>query len=330
MPYSAVQQTVLQWLLTGDPAIRFQTLRDLVGAPPETLGREQNRIAEEGWAARILALQDADGRWDRGIYSPKWTSTMYTMLLLRGFGLSPGHSQAIRGCKAIFDAGAWSDGGINFWSRIHKHSETCVSSVALAIASWFGFDDPRVDGVADYLIRQQMADGGWNCLATPGYGSAIHGSFHTTIQALEALLEYEQFRPSKALAARQAQVLGREFLLVHRLFRSHRTGKVVKPSITRFSYPPRWYYDVLRGLDYFRACAAGPDPRFEDAFQILGLRRRTDGCWPLQNDHPGRVFFRLENIGEPSRWNTLRALRVLSWRQPSPISTDLHCTVMPQ
>jgi len=153
-----------------------------------------------------------------------------------------------------------------------------------------------------------MADGGWNCRAMPGYGKTTHGSFHTTISALEALLEYERFAPAKA------QARGREFLLAHRLFRSHRTGRVVKTAMTRFSFPPRWHYDVLRGLDYFRDAGAGPDPRLEDGLRLLEQCRGADGRWLLQNEYPGKTFFRLETVGKPSRWNTLRALRILRWQ----------------
>jgi hypothetical protein len=258
-------------------------------------------------------MQDPDGRWASGIYTPKWTSTTYTMVLLRSFGLQAKHPQAIRACQVLMDMGFWNDGGINFWTRYHKRSETCVSSMVLAVTCWFRFEDARVDQLAEHVIAQQMADGGWNCRAMPGYGKATHGSFHTTISALEALLEYEHFRPTKAHAAQKAQARGREFLLTHRLFRSHRTGRVVKAEITRFSYPPRWHYDVLRGLDYFRDAGAGPDPRLEDGLRLLEQRRGADGRWLLQNEYRGRTFFRLESVGLPSRWNTLRALRVLRW-----------------
>jgi len=159
-----------------------------------------------------------------------------------------------------------------------------------------------------------MPDGGWNCRAMPGYGSATHGSFHTTISALEALLEYERFRPGQSEAARLAQARGREFLLGHRLLRSHRTGNIVKQQMTQFSYPPWWHYDVLRGLDYFQDVCAGFDPRLEDALQLLERRKCPDGRWMLANEHRGRTFFELEHVGEPSRWKTLRALRVLKWR----------------
>jgi hypothetical protein len=163
-------------------------------------------------------------------------------------------------------------------------------------------------------MAQQMADGGWNCRTMPGYMGAMHGSFHTTISALEALLEYERFRPERARAARAAQARGREFLLVHRMFRSHRTGAIAKPAFTRFVFPARWHYDALRGLDYFRDAAAPVDARLDDAFELVEKRRRPDGRWPMQGRHPGKVFFDLEPGGGASRWNTLRALRVLRWR----------------
>jgi hypothetical protein len=183
----------------------------------------------------------------------------------------------------------------------------------LSLLCWFHFDDRRVDRLAEHVIGQQMADGGWNCRAMPGYGGATHGSFHTTISALEALLDYERFRPSHAIAVRAAQARGREFLLVHRMFRLHRTGKVVKTVFTRFAFPPRWHYDVLRGLDYFADANAPRDDRLSDAIGLVEERRERDGRWPLQNRYPGKEFFELESVGEPSRWNTLRCLRVLGW-----------------
>ena len=307
------KDAVVEWLLAGDPAIRWQVLRDLKNAAERTLQREQRRIETEGWGARLLELQDADSRWAGGIYNPKWTSTTYTMLLLRRFGLRAGHPQAMRACATLLDSGFSSDSGINFFPRQRKYSETCISGMILSILCWFRFDDPRVDQLAAHVIAHQMADGGWNCCAMPGYGNATHGSFHTTISVLEALREYERFRPQRSAAAREAQASGREFLLIHRLFRSHRTGEVVKPAMTRFSFPPRWHYDVLRGLDYFQDCDAPRDERLQDAITLVEQRRTADGVWPLQNRHPGVTFFELEQTGKASRWNTVRALRVLRW-----------------
>jgi len=316
---------VLEWLLDGDAAIRWQVLRDLAGAAGRTVARERQRVAETGWGARLLALQRPDGRWTRGIYSPKWTSTTYTLVLLRRLGLPPGNPQAQRGCRLLLDKGCWTDGGINFWQRQHDRSETCVTGMVLAVVCWFGLEDPRIDGLAQNLVRQQMADGGWNCRATPGYGRATHGSFHTTISALEGLLEYERAGGRAGSAASRAARAGREFLLAHRMFRSYRTGAVVKPEMTRFSFPPRWHYDVLRGLDYFRDCGAARDARLVDSIELVEKRRQPDGRWLLQNRYPGKTFFELEQVGEPSRWNTLRCLRVLDWWKNGQLNLKPSC-----
>ena len=152
-------------------------------------------MAAEGGGARLLELQDSDSRWASGIYTPKWTSTTHTMLLLRGLGLPPRHPPALRACQVLLDTGFCEDGGINFFRTWRQRRETCVSGMVLGVLCWFRYDDPRVDLLADHLVAQQMADGGWNCRAMPGYGHAPHGSLHTTISALEALLEYQRFRP---------------------------------------------------------------------------------------------------------------------------------------
>lgn len=304
---------ILHWLLEGDPAIRWQALRDLHGAAERTVRREQRRVTEEGWGARLLALQNSDGKWANGVYTPKWTSTTYTLLLLRAMGLQPRHPRALQACKVLLDSGFWPDGGINYFAPKRTRSETCVTSMTLALLSWFQFDDPRVDRLTGHLIDAQMADGGWNCRFTGEPGGATHGSFHTTISTLEALLEYERFRPERSAEARAAQARGREFLLIHRLYRSHRTGEVAKAAFTRLAFPPQWHFDLLRGLDYFRACGAGYDDRLADPLALLEKKRTKDGHWLLENVYPGKSFFPLETKGRPSRWNTLRALRVLAW-----------------
>ncbi len=299
----------VQWLLEGDPAICWQAFRDLTGASQRVFEREQQKVAKTGWGGRLLKLQERDGQWGGGIYTPKWTSTTYTMVLLRQLGLPPKHPQALKACALLFDRGFYRDGGFNCW-RSYDYSETCVTGMLLAVAAYFQFADDRVRSFAEYLLKQQMGDGGWNCQSSRG---ATHSSFHTTIMVLEGLLEYERFNPRHAAEIRRAQARGREFLLVHRLFRSHRTGKVVNPAMTRFSFPPRWHYDILRGLDYFRQADASRDARLGEAIDIVRQRRKDDGRWILQNRIPGRVFFEMEKLGQPSRWNTLRALRVLKW-----------------
>jgi hypothetical protein len=302
------------WLLEGDPAIRWQTLRDLVGASPATVTRERNKVAREGWGARLLALQDRGGTWavgrssDGGLYSPKWISTTYTMLLLRDFGLPPANPKARKACRILLAKGHQRDGGINYGWR--GQSETCITVMILSILSHFEHDDPKLDTIAGHLLAQQMSDGGWNCQRPRG---ATHSSVHTTLSALEGLHRYERHRGRKKKAVREAQRRGREFLLVHRLFRSHRTGEVMKPVFLRFAFPPRWHYDVLRALDYFQAVQAPRDPRLAEAIGIVRESRLADGRWTLQHSFRGKTYFELERLGAPSRWNTLRALRVLKW-----------------
>jgi hypothetical protein len=303
------QEVVISWLLVGDPAIRWQTLQDLLGAPAEEVAAERQRVAEEGWGAQLLALQEPSGLWAGGLYSPKWISTTYTMLLLRRLGLPAGHLQAEKACQLFLDKGFYHDGGINFFVS-YQYSETCVTGMILSLVAYFRFSDARVDKLVDHLLGQQMADGGWNCESFKG---ATHSSFHTTISVLEGLWMFEEGNASQRAAVRAAQARGREFLLAHHLFKSDRTGEMVKPEMTRFSFPPRWRYDVLRALDYFQACGAGYDGRLVDAIDLVLGRRQPDGRWVLQNRHPGRSFFEMEKVREPSRWNTLRALRVLKW-----------------
>ncbi len=302
----------VQWLLEGDPAIRWQTLRDLVGAPASVVERERRRVSSCGWGARLLARQDSRGSWARGLYSPKWTSTTYTMLLLRDFGLPPSNQQARAACQLLLKEGLRRDGGISYgtWAEWTNRGETCVTGMVLSILSYFKYDDCRLDTIASHLLAEQMPDGGWNCRRSQG---ATHASVHTTISVLEGLHHYERHCGRDLRALRTAQQQGREFLLVHRLFRSHRTGKVIKPEFLRFSFPPRWHYDILRALDYFQAVNAPRDQRLAEAIEVVRRTRGDDGRWRLQHRYKGKVYFELEHLGAPSRWNTLRALRVLKW-----------------
>lgn len=320
---SGSDAATIDWLLDGDPAIRWQALHDVVGAPRRTVDRERARVAADGWGARLLAQQGRSGRWgggrasDAGLYTPKWTSTTYTLLLLRDFGLDPTNERARTGATLLLDYGLQPDGGINYGASAKRWraGETCVTGMTLSLLSYFAIDDERLDAVASHLLAKQMADGGWNCRRV-----ATHSSVNTTISALEGLALYERHRGNRSSAVRAAQKRGREFLLEHRLFRSHRTGKVMKSEFTRFVFPPRWHYDVLRALDHFRAVGASRDPRLEDAIALVRKRRGPDGRWPLDGEYKGATYFRLESVRAPSRWNTLRALRVLRWWGDGPSS----------
>ncbi len=318
MTNKALTNRAISWLLDGDPAIRWQTMRDLTGAAKSAVERERSKVAREGWGARLLARQDHAGMWEggrtpqAGLYTPKWTSTTYTMLLLRDFGLPAGNPQAKKACAPLLERGLQPDGGISYgtWAEWTRRGETCITGMVLSILSYFRYEDARLDGLADHLLGQQMPDGGWNCRLASG---ATHASVHTTISVLEGLRQYELHRGHKTRQVRMAQRRGREFLLVHRLFRSHRTGEIIKPVFLRFSFPPRWHYDILRALDYFQAVGAERHPRLAEAIDIVSHARCQDGRWLLKNRYPGKTYFELEEVGTASRWNTLRALRVLKW-----------------
>lgn len=299
---------VIDWLLEGDPSIRWQVHRDLLGSSERIVEQERRRIQTEGWGARLLALQDPPGTWASGFYNPKWTSTFYTMLLLRDLGLSSANLQARRAAALLLENGLRPDGGMHFPND--RPSETCISGMTLSIGGHFGAPRQRLRRIVEYMLAEQMTDGGWNCRRRRG---ATHSSVHTTISALEGLRTCEQQGVGTLREVRAAQRRGREFLLAHRLFRSHRTGAIMRSEFTRFSHPPRWHYDVLRALDYFQSVRAPKDERLVEAIDMVRARRQADGRWLLEHTYSGRTYFALERVGAPGRWNTLRAMRVLQW-----------------
>ncbi len=301
--------TVVDWLLDSDPAIRWQVLRDLTDEPADVVAAERSRVASEGWGARLLALQGSDGQWG-GTYFPEWTSTTNTMSLLRYMGLDPLSTEARRAVALVRDNARWEHAGEPYFSG---EVEPCINGIAVAIGSYFGQD---VNGVVDRLLGEQLSDGGWNCEAERG---STRSSFHTTIDVLEGLLEHQRSvgASREVTAARHA---GEKYLLDRRLFRRLSTGDVVDPEWLQFSFPPRYFYDVLRGLDYLRSAAVEPDERAAEAIDLVKSKRAEDGRWPLENPHPGSVYFDMdEGEGKPSRWNTLRGMRVLDWYEHGPV-----------
>jgi hypothetical protein len=250
----------------------------------------------------LLDLQVDDGRWSakrgpkgyRGLYTPKWTSTTYTLLQLRRMGLEPRQPQALRGCAALVDGSQWlEDGSIAPWAV--RRTDTCVCAMVLGILEWFDFDAPEHrKGLLGFLLRDQKDDGGWNC----AQGSEV-GSVHTTISALEALQLRRTRTPSRSIDA--AMKRGHEYLLARRLFRSLRTGSVIQSSFKLFSFPPRWYYDVLRALEHLQDARARPDVRASEAIELVRSKQRKDGTWTVQNKHSGEAHFDMEQPGQPSR-----------------------------
>jgi hypothetical protein len=304
---SAFEDDIVSWLLEGDPAIRWQVQRDLLGEPAEAYERTRARVATRGWVADLLARQDPAGTWAGGLYGPKWTSTTYTLLLLWRCGLPEDHPGAKRGVRLIWDGARYFDGALTP-ARSIDYPEACATAMYVTLATYFGHQDSRIDDAVEWLLKNQLEDGGWNCREVR-FGDK-HSSFHTTISVLEAFAELV-----KAGRGEVGSSMHRawEFLFRHHMYKSHRTGAIADDVFTRLSFPPRWHYDVLRGLDHLRNASAPRDDRCRDAIDLLASKRRSDGTWPLQHRHTGRVWFDMEKHGGPSRWNTLRALRVLRW-----------------
>jgi hypothetical protein len=279
--------------------------------------KERARMAVEGWGARLLGLQGEDGQWAGGACFPAqhlnesdgdkgqpWISTLPTLQLLHDFGVDPNSERVRRAVKLVADHCRWEHAGQPFFSG---EVEPCINGRTVTLGIYF---DQDVEGIVARLLSEQLEDGGWNCEAERG---SVRSSFDTTINVLEGLLAYERATGGsvESVAARRR---GEEYLLERKLFRRKSTGEIVNPAWLQFSFPTHWHYDVLRALDYFRSASDKPDARMNEAIALLRSKQQPDGTWLLENTHPGKVHFALEDgDGRPSRWNTLRAMRVLDW-----------------
>jgi hypothetical protein len=317
---------VIEWLLDSDPSIRWQAMRDLLGAPESAWTAERAKVETEGWGARLLSHQDADGQWAGGSFVPAdfdprewqergqpWTATCFSLSQLREFGLDPASDRARRTVELIGANSRWDEGGQPYWKG---EVEECINGRTVADGAYFGVD---VSSIVDRLLGERQDDGGWNCERSNG---SVRSSFDTTINVLEGLLEYDRATggtPESWEARRSAE----EYLLKRDLFRRHSTGEPADERFLLFLHPNRWRYDVLRALDYFRSATtltgADPDPRLGEAIDHLRSRRLADGTWPLDWRPKGRVWFDVDDAeGKPARWVTLRAMRVLRWWEGLP------------
>ena len=318
------ESSIIQWLLDSDPSIRWQTMRDLTDAPDEEVAAERAKVATEGWGARLLALQGADGSWAGAAWNRGWDSTMHVLMLLRDFGLDPASDEARRAVGRVRDGVRWRgwdwDGTWRGWEFegtpfFAGEVEPCINGQVGAVGAYFG-QNAQSERIVNRLLTEQLPDGGWNCEAVNG---STRSSFNTTICVLEALLEYELAGGNSAEAT-EARLRGQEYLLERRLFRRRSTGEVIErdrdggADWTRFAFPTWWHYDVLRGLEYLRRASVRPDERVAEAIDLVASKRDDDGRWPLEVRYPGEMPVETdEGEGRPSRWNTLRALRVLNW-----------------
>ena len=301
----------LKWLLDSDPAIRWQVMRDLTGESRDAIAAERSLVATEGWGAQLLARQSPAGNWggpneDRGLLV-----TLYSMVVLKDLGLDPASKQAQKMIDRVDKRLVFKP--LNNRPFLHGETEPCINGRILALGAYF--KKPN-DALAKQLLSEQLEDGGWNCEAqeeSPKRPKSRRSSFHTTICVLEGLLDYER-AGRKSAAVIKGRKRAEDYLLERRMFRSLRTRKVIDERWLRFSFPTFWHYDVLRGLDYLRTTGIKPDGRVREAIEIVVKRRHQNGRWPLNLVHREHIPLQMEtDIGSASRWNTLRALRVLHW-----------------
>jgi hypothetical protein len=313
--------SVIDWLLDSDPSIRWRVKRDLLDAPKQEWAQERAKIETEGWGAQLLSHQDEDGQWDGGAFLPRnfeprewqevgqpWTATCFSLTQLRAFGLDPSSDRARRTIALIGANARWDEGGQPYWEG---EVEECINGRTVADGAYFGVD---VSAIVARLVGERLGDGGWNCERCNG---SVRSSFHSTINVLEGLLEYEKATGGTP-ESREVRKSGENYLLERNLFRRLSTGEPADERFLLFLYPYLWRYDILRALDYFRSSAlhtgAAPDPRLGEAIDHLLARRLADSTWPLDWSLKGRVWFTMEDgPGKPSRWVTLRAMRVLRW-----------------
>jgi hypothetical protein len=303
--------TVIDWLLDSDPAIRWQVMRDLTHRPADAIAAERSRIASEGWGAQLLALQAPDGRWGGEAWSHHWTDTFHVLELLRRFGLDPEGEQARSAIGLVRENVTWRNAQFETpWADnrfFEGEVEPCINGNVVSTGSYFGVD---MAPLVERLLGEQLPDGGWNCEVENG---ATVSSFGTTINVLEGLLEHERAIGGSA-GVGEARRRGEKYMLERRLFRRKSTGEVIDPSWLEFSFPTWYFYDVLRALDYLREAEVKPDERVAEAIRVVEGHRDGDVRWPLQNVHEGNAHFHMDDgEGKPSRWNTLRAMRVLEW-----------------
>ena len=301
------KQQFIDWLLEGDVSIQYQVWRDLLGVDKRKL---QASISNEGWGQAYLSKRKSDGHWGDGFYQPKWISTHYTLLDLRNLNLPSNNEVVQETIELVLQNNLADDGGIQLGPSTSQYSDVCVNGMFLNYASYFKTPEIKMHSIIDCLLNEIMADGGFNCRTTRS--GAKHSSLHTTISVLEGLSEFQKagytYRKDEILSVKKSSI---EFILLHQLFLSDRTGQIINKEFLKLTYPCRWKYDILRALDFFQYTGIGWDNRMKAAIDVLKSKRNNEGSWNMQAAHPGQVHVNMEKAGKPSRWNTLRVLRVM-------------------
>ncbi|MFC0876369.1 hypothetical protein ACE01N_07225 [Saccharicrinis sp. FJH2] len=303
---------IINWLLSGDVSIQYQVHRDLLRTERKYL---RSRIAKEGWGKMFLSKQRPDGHWGLKFYQPKWTSTHYTLLDLKNLAIDPDINSINTILTKILKEEKASDGGVNPIGTV-KVSDVCLNGMFLNYASYFKSDPEELKSVVDFVLTETMTDGGFNCWSNRS--GASHSSLHTTLSVLEGIDEYRKNGYTYRLdELTKAESTSREFILMHHLYKSDKTGMVIKKDFLRMPYPCRWRYDILKAMDYFQCSGSPWDNRMYDATRHLITKRNKQQTWNLQAPYPGKIHFEMETVGQPSRWNTLRMLRILKAYNPN-------------
>lgn len=303
-----IQQETINWLLDSDPAIRWQVRKDILHETPALYEEERRQLALRGWCARLLHFQDEDGLWNRSLYNGKWISTTYSLYLLKILGLPPGNPQALRGCEQLLTKGLYRQEEIRFSAK-QDVSDLGVTAIVLSLCSYFGHGGAALPKIASFLARLQSDEGNWFPNES---ASVVDYTFETTLLVLEALHQYRRCHAQeKDTAVSSAMQKGLDFLLEHNLGLGDQTP--IKSQWISFSFPPYWFYDILTVLDTLSAMQTVRDIRCQRAVDLVRQKQTRDGKWLLGSRHAGKTYFEMEKPGSPSRWNTLRALRVLDW-----------------
>lgn len=292
--------------MEGDVSLQYQTCRDLLDKDEKKL---QDLIAKEGWGFEYLSKRHTNGHWGERFYQPKWISTHYTLLDLRNLNLPAQNNLVQETIEMILQNEKAEDGGIRLGPSTTQHSDVCVNGMFLNYASYFKTSEKKLFSLVDSILAEIMPDGGFNCRTTRS--GATHSSLHSTISVIEGFTEFLKagynYRKDEISSAIQTGV---EFILMHRLFLSDRTGQIIDKNFLKLTYPCRWRYDILRAMDYFQYAGIKWDDRMTDTMTCLNEKQNKDGTWNMQSAHSGQVHFVMEKAGKPSRWNTLRMLRI--------------------
>jgi len=325
-----MKDAALEWLLEpSNPSVRFHTLTDVLGRPSRDLEvvAAKKRIANYGPVKKTMSAQTRDGYWrpKETCYRPKWTAAVWPLVLLGELG-SEADPRIKAECERFFDLHQADSGAFVCPSRVEtkgkRWDEPCLTGNMIRTLIKLGYgNDPRVKKAIEWLPQHQLEDGGWNCDFPEK--KVKHSSFMSTIEPFWA---YSEIPRQKWTRKMKRSIDGAaEFLLMHRVYKSdNHHWKETYPFFTSFHFPMYYFYDALHGLRVLTKLGYSDDERIKDAKHLLLSKRRPDGTWNLEGDwfREGDFFYpsgkgrkapvEIEKIGQPSKWITLNAYRVLT------------------